>query len=145
MSYRCLRAANRGLYLGTSLLVAAACGYTLWRGEHPAWQLAAAAAAGLITLLWGSFYVLLRYEVDAEGVTRRSLLGKRCLLWAELAEASVQEQEGMGVARCAIHLRSQGGASLCLSSDVLPLDEVEQLAADMRREGLLPTAAAEEP
>ncbi len=138
MSFRCLRAANHGFYLGTTVLVLAACTYTLWQGGRPVWQLWLAGLAGLATLLWGASYALLRYLVDAEGVTRRSLFGTRRLLWSELAEATLEEQEGMGTARCTIHLRSRNGAGLALSSDLLPLDAVQELAAELREQGILP-------
>ncbi len=143
MTNRCLRAANRGLYLGTSLLVLAACAYTLWRGGRPEWQLWLAGAAALATLLWGGHYAFLRYEVDAQGITRRSLFGKRQhLAWNELEEARFEQEEGMGTARATLHFRAKEGAAtpaLTLSSDLLPLDAVEELAAELREQGILPS------
>ncbi len=142
IEFRSLRAANRGLYLGTSLLVLAACGYAVWRGATP-WQAWLAAAAALATLLWGGYYAGLRYQVDAEGVSRHTFFTHRRVLWSELTSADIEEQESMGVAACRIHLDSAGGR-ITLSSDVLALDEVQELAADLRRVGLLP-ALPEEP
>ncbi len=144
MNYRSLRAANRGLYLGTTLLVLTACGYTLWRGNRPEWQLWLAGAAALTTLFWGMYYALLRYQVDALGVSRHSFfLTRERILWEELAEATLEQQDSMGTARCAITLRAKNGRSLTLSSDQLPLDEVEQLAAELREQGHLPPLAEE--
>ncbi len=140
MNFRSLRAANQGLYLGTTLLVLGACGYTLWRGERPEWQLWLAAAAALAALVWGGYYVMLRYQVDALGVTRHSLLGRTCILWEELEKATLEEQHSPGTTHCAIHLRSNNGTTLTLSSDLLALDAIEEFATDLRAHGLLPPA-----
>ncbi len=138
MTFRSLRAANRGLYLGTTLLVLAACAYTLWQGGRPAWQQGLAAAAALTTLLWGMYYALLRYQVDALGVSHHSFfLTRQRILWEELAEAQWEEQDNMGTARCALHLRARDGRSLTLSSDLLPLDALHDLATELRQQGLL--------
>ncbi len=138
MTFRSLRAANRGLYLGTTLLVLGAVAYVLWRGGRPDWQQWLAAAAALISLLWGSYYILLRYQVDALGVSRYSFfLCRERILWEELAEATLDEQESMGTARCTLTLRAKDGRTLTLSSDLLSLDALETLAADMRQQGFL--------
>ncbi len=138
MNFRCLRAANRGLYLGTLLLVLGACAWTLWQGERPAWQQWAAGVAALLALLWGGYYALLRYQVDALGVSHYSFfMLRRRILWEELAEATLDSQDSMGTARCTLTLRAHNGTTLTLSSDLLPLDEVEQLAVDLRQQGFL--------
>ncbi len=138
MNYRSLKAANQGLYLGSTLLALAACAYAIMDGERPAWQQWLAGGASLVTLIWGSYYALLRYQVDALGVSRHSffMLRER-ILWEELEEASLEEQDTMGTARCAITLRAKDGRTLTLSSDLLSLDALEELAADMRRQGYL--------
>ncbi len=139
MNFRCLRAANRGLYLGTTLLVLGAVAYVLWQGGRPEWQQWLAAAAALITLIWGGYYALLRYQVDALGVSCHSFFFTRCrILWEELESVDVDEQDAMGTARCALTLRAKDGRSLTLSSDQLALDEVEELAAELRERGYLP-------
>ncbi len=142
MSHRNLRAANRGFYLGTILLVLAACAYGLLCKEFPVWQQGLICAAALCVLLWGGYYVLLRYQVDARGISRYLLLAqRRCILWEELAEASWEQQEHLGTARCTIHLRAHNGTSLTLSSDLLPLEAVEELAAELREHGYLPPSS----
>ncbi len=138
MSFRSLRAANRGLYLGITLLVLSAVAYVLWQGERPEWQQWLAAAAAVVTLLWGGYYALLRYQVDALGVSRYSFfLCRERILWEELAEATLDEQDSMGSARCTITLRAGDGHTLTLSSDLLSLDALETLATDMRQQGFL--------
>ncbi len=145
MSYRCLRAANRGMYLGTTLLVLAACAYTLGFTERPAWQQCLAGLAALVTLVWGLYYALLRYEVSAQGVSHHSFGRIRCrILWEELAEATLDEQENMGMASCALTLRAQDGRSLCLSSELLAPEELQLLIAELREHGHLPPAPAED-
>ncbi len=139
MNFRCLRAANRGLYLGMSLLVLGVCIYAFLQGERPAWQQTAAAAAGLLTLIWGGYYALLRYQVDAMGVSRYSFFSLRArILWEELEAATLEQQESMGTARCTLHLRACDGRSLTLSSDLLPLDELLELAEELQQQGYLP-------
>ncbi len=143
IAFRSLRAANRGLYLGTALLVLAACAYTWWRGNAEPWQLWAAGLASLATLLWGGYYAGLRYQVDAEGVSRHTFTTHRSLRWAELASADIEERDSQGVAVCRIHL-SAPGCCITLSSDVLALDEVRELAAELREKGILPPLPEED-
>ncbi len=140
MSFRSLRAANQSLYLGTTLIVLAACAFTIWQGERPAWQQWLAAAAAVACLAWGGYYTLLRYQVDAMGITRHSLFRRKGILWAELAETTLEEQHSMETTRLAVHFRSTGGTTLTLSSDLLPLDAMEELIAELREQGHLPAA-----
>ncbi len=143
MEFRSLRAANRGLYLGTALLVLGACAYTWWRGTAELWQLWAAGLASLATLLWGGYYAGLRYQVDSLGVSRHTFFTRRRILWAELTSADIEERDNQGLALCRIHLNS-ASTHLTLASDVLALDEVQELAAEMREKGLLPPLPSEE-
>ncbi len=132
MTFRCLRPANRGLYLGTTLLVLGAVAFVLWRGGRPEWQQWLAVAAALICLLWGMYYALLRYQVDALGVSHHSFfMTRQRILWEELAEVSADRQEAMGTARCTLTLRAQDGRTLTLSSDLLALSELEELAEEL--------------
>ncbi len=141
MNYHSLRAANRGLYLGMTLLVVAACACVLWQADRPDWQQWLAGAAALATLVWGGHYALLRYQVDALGVSRHIFgVTRERILWEELAEATLEQQETMGTARCTLRLRAKDSRTLTLSSDLLPLDAMEELAADLRQHGYLPPA-----
>ncbi len=147
MTFRSLRAANRGLYLGMTLLVAGVCLYTLLgkAAPVPLWQQAAAAAAALVTLLWGGSYALLRYQVDAEGISRHRLplplslsgLHNR-ILWAELDRVEHEEEQSPGTTRLTLRFIAKDGRSLTLSSDLLPLDALEELTTELRHHGLLP-------
>ncbi len=136
MDFRSLRAANRELYLGTTLLVLGACFYALVCKEVPTWQMGLIALAALTATLWGGYFTLLRYQIDAEGVSR-SLPGCR-ILWEELDHAELEEEHRPGTTRMAIHFCARNGTRLTLSSDLLRLEEVEELADELRRHGYLP-------
>ncbi len=115
-----------------------ACAWALAHGERPLWQLWLAGAAALITLIWGGYYALLRYQVDALGISHHSFFCTRNrILWEELDGVTVDEQDSMGTARCTITLRAKDGRTLTLSSDLLPLEEVQELAAELRPEGAI--------
>ncbi len=136
MNFRTLRAANHGLYLSASMMLLLICAYTVWRGAEP-WQTRVAAAASLATLLWGGYYAGLRYQVDAEGVSRHTFFTHRRIAWADLSGAELEEHDSQSIAVCRIHLSSPA-VNITLSSDVLSLDEVQDLAAEMREKGILP-------
>ena len=71
-----------------------------------------------------------------EGITRRSLLGSTTIRWAELTAATLSETQNQGSASCSIHLQA-GDKQMTISSDLLPLEEVEELAKDLKASGLL--------
>ena len=134
-TYRIIRCANAQLYIGATLLVLGAAAYVLCC-KDALWQQVAAIAAAIITPLWTAFYVGLKYTVDSTGITRRSLVGNTCLKWADLSSATLQESQNQGTASCTILLQA-GETSLRISSDLLPLDEVQELARELREIGLL--------
>lgn len=135
MTFRTLRCANAGLYLCATAMVWGAGAYTLWQ-RHEWWWYAASVGAAVVSFLWGGYYVALRYTVDADGVERRSLFGTRKLLWNELTEARLQERHTEETTSLTIYLHSPAGR-MTLSSDLLPPEEVEDLAAEMENAGLL--------
>ena len=55
------------------------------------WQQVAAVVAAVVTPAWAAHFALLRYTVDAQGITRRSLSGTTTITWAEGIDAQVQE------------------------------------------------------
>lgn len=134
-TFRIIRCANAQLYIGATLLVLGAAAYVLCC-KDALWQQVAAIAAAVITPLWTAFYVGLKYTVDSTGITRRSLLGSTGLKWADLGSATLQESQNQGTASCTILLQA-GETSLRISSDLLPLDEVQELARELREIGLL--------
>ena len=134
-TFRIIRCANAQLYIGATLLVLGAAAYVLCC-KDALWQQVAAIAAAIITPLWTAFYVGLKYPVDSTGITRRSLVGNTCLKWADVSSATLQESQNQGTASCTILLQA-GETSLRISSDLLPLDEVQELARELREIGLL--------
>lgn len=135
MTFRTLRCANAGLYLCATTLVWGAAAYTLCCRDV-LWQQVTAAAAALVSLVWGGHYVYLRFTVDDSGVERRSLFGTRKLLWSELTEARLQEQHTEETCSLTLFLLSPAG-HMTLSSDLLPPEEMEALAAELREAGYL--------
>ncbi len=134
-AFRTLRCANAALYFCATLLVLGAAILVLCCKDE-LWQQVVAALAALITPLWTAHYIALRFTVTEEGITRRSLRGTTSIRWAELTAATLSETQNQGSASCSIHLRA-GDKQMTISSDLLPLEEVEELAKDLKTSGLL--------
>lgn len=133
--YRVLRCANTTLYLGATIMMLGAAAYVLCC-KDALWQQIAAVVASICTPAWAAHYIALRFTVTAEGITRRSLCGTTTLRWAELTQTSVNETSNQGTASCSILLQA-GEQKMRISSDLLPLEEVQQLAHDLRACNLL--------
>ena len=139
MLSRTLRAANALLYASSVLLVIAAVIYCAVYKDMPVWQLWGGVALSIGATIWGLYYVTLCYRVSAEGISHHSYL--RChrrLLWSEVERVELEESDAQGVASCHITLHPQTGKPLRISSDVLPLDDVQELVTDLRDIGKLP-------
>ncbi len=137
MTPRTLRCANFHFYLGIIILVLAACVYALLRPEQPLWQSVAAVAGMVVTLLWGGSYLLLRYTVDEESVTRRTLFGSQRIRWADVTSAELELKQTPGVESKAVIIHT-AAATLRLGSDLLDPDAVDALAEDLQAAGILP-------
>lgn len=137
MSPRTLRAANAALYMCLALLVLAAAVYACCIREG-LWQQGLALAGGLTALLWAAHYVSLRYTVDATGVCERRLgRGTRRLPWEELEQAELHHKRMQEVESLTLLLHSKRGFTMRLSSELLSLEAMEELAEEMRRVGIL--------
>ena len=134
-TFRILRCANAQLYIAAAIMMLGAAAYVLCCKDI-LWQQIAAVAAAIITPAWAAHYALLRFTVDATGITRRSMQGSTCIKWAELSSATLQESHNQGTASCTIHLQA-GDTRMSISSDLLPLDDVQELAKELRECGLL--------
>lgn len=134
-SFRTLRCANAPLYFCATLLVLGAAIHVLCCKDE-LWQQVVAALAALITPLWTAHYIALRFTVTEESITRRSLRGTTSIRWAELTSATLSETQNQGTASCTIHLRA-GDKQMTVSSDLLSLEEVEELAKDLKASGIL--------
>lgn len=140
---RTLRAANALLYGSSVLLVIAAITYCAFYKSMPTWQIWSAAVLGCAATIWGLYYVTLNYKITAEGISRHLYL--RCthrLNWNEIERAELEQTDAGGIATCTILLHPKSGSAIRLSSDVLPLDDMEELITDLRTLRLL---AAEVP
>lgn len=134
-AFRTLRCANAPLYFCATLLVLGAAIHVLCCKDE-LWQQVVAALAALITPIWTAHYIALRFTVTEESITRRSLRGTTSIRWAELTSATLSETQNQGTASCTIHLRA-GDKQMTVSSDLLPLEEVEELAKDLKASGIL--------
>jgi len=134
-AFRTLRCANAALYFCATLLVLGDAIPVLCT-KDALWQQIIALLAAICTPLWAAHYIALRFTVTGEGITRRSLLGSTTIRWAELTAATLSETQNQGSASCSIHLRA-GDRQMTISSDLLPLEEVEELAKDLKTSGLL--------
>lgn len=134
---RTLRCANGSLYLAMAICTIAAAAYAIACGRlHEPWHIAAAAGGGLLALLWGGYYAALRYKTDATGLTHTLLWSSRSYPWASLVSCTSQSTETRGVARCALNFIFTEG-SLCISSDLFPLEDVQDLRQELIEAELL--------
>lgn len=134
--YRTLRCANAGLYICAALMVLGAAVYVLCC-KDVLWQQIAAIAAALITPVWAAHYALLRFTITHTGITRHSLFGSTTMNWADISCAEIREICTQGTASCTIHLQTNS-KTLRISSDLFPLDDVQELAAELQRCGIIP-------
>lgn len=135
-TFRTLRCANAQLYIAATLIVLAAAAYVLCT-KDPLWQQITAILAAIITPIWTAYYAFLRITVDTTGVTRRSLTGSTRITWQEHPTATLHETNNQAVTSCTITLQS-GQRSIRISSDVFPLDSVQELARELAECKLLP-------
>lgn len=143
MNPRTLRCANARLYLGLTLLVLAAAAYAATRPDTSPLQYWGCWAAGIASLVWGGYYATLQYNIDERGITRRLFwVARQRIEWAALANATAHQETSPEITACHLSLTAANGQTMQLSSDLLPLDEVQQLVAEMRRAGLLPAPKA---
>ena len=136
MTPRTLRCANAGLYLVFLLVILAATAYVICtRAPEPAETivLLILCAAGL---LWGSSYILLRYDIDEIGITQRRCGRTRRMAWSNIRHATLRETHHQEIASCTIELQDEKG-KMTLSSELLPLEEVQALAEELKQRGIL--------
>lgn len=130
-----LRPANGALYIAATLLILVAAAYSL--AVHLAWyQQLAAVLAVLIALPWGGYYALLRFVLDERGITRKSLFGTTFIPWGEGTQLTLHEEHTQETARTVLTI-TRGEKKLELSSDILPLEQLDELVADLRSRGAL--------
>lgn len=136
MTTRVLRCANGPLYMGFVLGIIAAVVYVCATKLTGGWEILGVLLLTLIAALWGGFYYVLRFRIDAEGITRSLLWYRRSIRWAEITEAELHHIQSPGTESYTITLRSATEA-ITLSSDLLPLHQVEELAEELKAAGIL--------
>lgn len=135
INFRTMRCANAQLYTIAALFMVGAAVYVLCC-KDALWQQVTAVAAAVITPIWASHFALLRFTVDTTGITRRSLRGTTTLRWEQITGATLHETHSQGTESCSIILHA-GEVQMRISSDLLPLEEVQELAAELRQNGML--------
>lgn len=135
---RTLRCANAALNAAMALSVVGVGAYAVISHRlQEAWQLYMAAVAAVMALLWGAYYVCLCYRISPDGISRRSWWRTETRRWAQLTGARVEETSDRGIASCTICL-TFAEEEWRISSDLLSLDDVQELKADLHAAGLLP-------
>ncbi len=137
MSYRVLRCANGTLYMGFVLGIIAAAAYVCATKLTDFWEISAVIFFTLIAALWGGFYYFLRIRIDETGITRSILFYKEHIDWANIKNAEVRQLQSPGTEACTIILTSPT-VTMTISSDLLPLTQVEELADELKNNGILP-------
>lgn len=133
---RTLRSANAVMYAAITLLVVAATVY-VWCTEPRLARCIGATVAALTACIWALYYILLRFRIDADGVREYNMLRRsRSIRWAELTDARLEEVQLQGIAGLTIILQS-ADTTISISSSVLSMEAVEELAEDLRTAGIL--------
>lgn len=133
---RTLHCANAVMYAAISLLVVAATVY-VWCTEPLSTRSIIATVAAGGAVIWALHYIFLRYRIDTDGVSEHRLLRRpRRIRWSDVTEAKQEEVQLQGIAGLTIILQSPD-TSITISSRVLNLDDVEALAEDLKKAGIL--------
>lgn len=131
--YRC---ANFGLYIGCALLVLV--GVIYYFVSHPPTEQPLrsliALLAGLAAIGWALHYCSISYCVDGDGIRVRRLFGRSISLrWSELRRWEVVRIIEPEQSTCRIIFSGEEGQpSITLSSELLELEAVENLARELQ-------------
>ncbi len=135
---RTLHSANAVMYAAIALLVVAADVYVWCTESNNTARCIAATVATLMAVIWALHYVVLRYRIDAAGVSEHRLFRKvRRIRWSELSSARLEEVQLQGIAGLTIILESPE-TTLSISSSILHMEAVEELAEELKNVGILP-------
>lgn len=132
MTERTIRCANVGMYIAAAVLIWAAAIYVALQPEASLARQIGGAVAALIAGIWAAHYACLRFIISPVGIEQRALLRPaRRIAWADLISAELKETQLQGVAGLTIIFQSTD-CSITLSSDVLPLESMEEIVAELR-------------
>lgn len=125
------------MYAAIALLVVAADVYVWCTESNNTTRCIAATVATLMAVIWALHYVVLRYRIDAAGVSEHRLFRRvRRIRWTELSSARVEELQLQGIAGLSIIIQSPD-TTITISSNVLSMEAVEELAEELRKNGIL--------
>lgn len=136
---------NRVLYVCMSLIVLGICIYTLLGKDWAAviaqpleyYQVYLAILGGLAVSLWGAYFALMFYEVNEQGV-RRGGICPYFFKWDELQSIDVEQMDTGGQAQCKLLFITKTQGTRSISSELLSLEDMEELLRDLRAWGCLP-------
>lgn len=125
------------MYAAITLLVVAATIY-VWCTEPQSTRSTMATVAAAGAVIWALHYIFLRYRIDADGVSEHGFL--RCtksIRWSNVTEAKLEEVQLQGIAGLTIIIQS-ADTTITISSKVLSMEAVEELADELKKNGILP-------
>lgn len=136
MMPRTLRSANAAMYAAITLIVVAADVY-VWCTEERLARCLAATIAALTAVIWALYYILIRFNIDTDGVSEHGMFHRpRRIMWSELTEARLEEIQLQGIAGLTVILESPTTV-IRISSSILSLEAVEELVEDLKKAGIL--------
>jgi hypothetical protein len=121
--------------IAATIMVLAAAIYVLCC-KDALWQQLTAVGALIITPAWSVCYAALRITVDSTGITRRAITGSTRINWNELTTATLHTSSTPGTESCSIELCA-GETRIRISSDLFPLEDVQELARELKECHLL--------
>lgn len=134
---RTIHCANAVMYAAITLLVVAATIY-VWCTEPQSTRSIMATVAAGGAVIWALHYILLRYRIDADGVSEYGFLRRaKSIRWNDVTEAKLEEVQLQGIAGLTIIIQS-ADTTITISSKVLSMEAVEELAEELKKHGLLP-------
>ncbi len=129
--------------MGMSILLFVAAAYIASRGDSPQYQLYTALGGAIVTLIWGGYYTLLRYELGEQGICKRILRSQR-YSWEEIGDIELEEKHNPASSSLSVYFTIKATAKkLRISSELLGLEAMEDLIADLRESGKLPPSLAD--
>lgn len=125
------------MYAAITLLVVAATIY-VWCTEPQSTRSIIATVAAGGAVIWALHYIFLRYRIDADGVSEHGVLRRtKSIRWSDVTEAKLEEVQLQGIAGLTIIIQS-ADTTIDISSKVLSMEAVEELAEELKTAGILP-------
>ncbi len=147
-TYHCV---NRMLHAATTLILLGICGYAIYSYGSLAqidfsskdFQILIAIATAIIAPIWGSYFWRLCFTADESGVSKRVWSTKK-LNWEEITDIDFESYDQNGQAHSKVSFKADDGRYISISSELLSLEDMEELVTDLRSAGKLPEAPSDE-